>query len=337
MSADRDIRSIKDRLAHWSVVAVVLTFLLVVLGGVVRVSDSGLGCGPAGSGTQGWPLCNGRLIPLLDVNTIIEYSHRLLASFVAIAALLLLVYVWRRLRDNRTALILTTVALASVLAQAVLGGLAVEENLNAALVAAHLGLAMLLLAMFLGIRKTVAAGDKQPVNSGRLYRAAAVMTVVVVLGTIVSGGYMAGSEGHGRETAHGHGAHYACGNEFPACRGEFLPFGANRDINIHLIHRVFMYTASLLILGLFLTSAISTRYRRLLPMAALGAGFLVLQILLGALNVWLDEKAWLVIAHLTVGTVLWIWIVQFTLNLLPVPQAAVAKASAGSQVRPLPT
>ncbi len=337
MSGGINKRSSASVLARWSVGATVLTFLLIILGGVVRVSDSGLGCGPAGSGTEGWPLCNGRLIPLLNVNTIIEYSHRLLASFVALAALLLLVYVWRRLRDNRMALILAIVALVSVLAQAVLGGLTVEEDLNEALVAAHLGLAMLLLALFLGIRKTVAAVDKQPASSGRMYRAATVVAVVVVLGTIVSGGYMAGSEGHGRDSAHGHGAHYACGNEFPACRGEFLPFGDSRDVNIHLIHRVFMYTASLLILGLFLTSAINTRYRRLLPMAALGAGILVLQILLGALNVWLDEKAWLVIAHLTVGTVLWIWVVQFTMNLFPVRQGAVAKTPEGSQVRPLPT
>ena len=37
-----------------------LTFALIIVGGVVRISDSGLGCGPAGSGTEGWPLCGGR-------------------------------------------------------------------------------------------------------------------------------------------------------------------------------------------------------------------------------------------------------------------------------------
>ena len=38
-----------------------LTFALIVVGGVVRISDSGLGCGAAGSGTEGWPLCGGRV------------------------------------------------------------------------------------------------------------------------------------------------------------------------------------------------------------------------------------------------------------------------------------
>ena len=42
---------------------ILATFALIVLGGVVRVSDSGLGCGAAGSGTHGWPLCGGRFLP----------------------------------------------------------------------------------------------------------------------------------------------------------------------------------------------------------------------------------------------------------------------------------
>ena len=42
------------RLALGTVAA---TFVLIVLGGVVRVSDSGLGCGPGGSGLHGWPFC----------------------------------------------------------------------------------------------------------------------------------------------------------------------------------------------------------------------------------------------------------------------------------------
>ena len=54
-----------------------LTFLLIVVGGIVRISDSGLGCGAGGSGTKGWPLCGGRVIPLVDENMIVEYSHRI--------------------------------------------------------------------------------------------------------------------------------------------------------------------------------------------------------------------------------------------------------------------
>src|SRR5947208_943505 len=51
--------------------AATCTYLLIVLGAIVRITGSGLGCG------EHWPLCNGRLLPLLDLPTLIEYGHRL--------------------------------------------------------------------------------------------------------------------------------------------------------------------------------------------------------------------------------------------------------------------
>ena len=56
--------------------SVFTTFALIVLGGVVRVTGSGLGCGGE------WPLCDGSLIPPLTKEDIIEYSHRLVASAI---------------------------------------------------------------------------------------------------------------------------------------------------------------------------------------------------------------------------------------------------------------
>ncbi len=61
-----------------------MMFLLIIVGGIVRVSDSGLGCGPGGSGTEGWPLCGGRVVPLIDTQMIVEYSHRILATIVTV-------------------------------------------------------------------------------------------------------------------------------------------------------------------------------------------------------------------------------------------------------------
>ena len=57
------------------------TYLLIILGAVVRITGSGMGCG------EHWPLCNGRLLPPLDLPTLIEYAHRLVAA--AVSALVL--------------------------------------------------------------------------------------------------------------------------------------------------------------------------------------------------------------------------------------------------------
>src|SRR5438309_10221069 len=58
--------------------AAACTYLLIILGAIVRITGSGLGCG------EHWPLCNGRLFPPLDLPTWIEWSHRLAAGLVTI-------------------------------------------------------------------------------------------------------------------------------------------------------------------------------------------------------------------------------------------------------------
>src|SRR5256714_14665177 len=58
--------------------AATCTYLLIILGAIVRITGSGLGCG------EHWPLCNGRLLPPLDVPTLIEYGHRLAPAAVGV-------------------------------------------------------------------------------------------------------------------------------------------------------------------------------------------------------------------------------------------------------------
>src|SRR5204863_5919275 len=112
------------------------TFVLIVVGGLVRVSDSGLGCGPKGSGFHGWPFCNGDVVPGLNLNSVIEYTHRAVAGIVVVLILVLAVQAWRRYRDQRALLWATTGAFVLVVAQAVLGGATVEKGLAPGYVAA---------------------------------------------------------------------------------------------------------------------------------------------------------------------------------------------------------
>jgi heme A synthase len=318
-----------------------LTFALIVVGGIVRISDSGLGCGAAGSGTEGWPLCGGGVVPAVDTNMIVEYTHRVLAGLVAILIAYLAWTAWRHRRSERLLVRVSIAAFALILLQAALGGLTVEEGLKQELVATHLGVAMIQIGLVLLMGRL---GGPQPVQSlrfgaTRAIRALTMLALVAVLGTIVAGGYMSASELHGTGREHRSvDAHMACGDQFPACGGEFLPFGRSEALNIHVTHRAFMYVTVTILLALFATVL---RQRRRLDAASGAAllrlssaimGVLVAQVLLGAVNVWAGEHAWLIVAHLTVGALLWVSLVMFSLRLTAVPEVSRAGARRSTTV-----
>jgi heme A synthase len=299
----------------------IATFVLIIVGGVVRVSDSGLGCGPAGSGFHGWPFCNGDVVPGVDLNSIIEYTHRALAIVVGFMILSIFVLAWRRQREF---LLPAAALLVLVIAQGALGGATVEENLEEIYVAAHLGLAMLLLGGLLYLWRGVSGAAVS--DGGPRLRLLGIAASVAVLCTIVAGGYMAGTQNYGRADYQlGDGAHHACGKEFPTCNGEFMPFGKAELVDIHLTHRAFMYIAALLVT----TLVVATLRRRVLTRYAWAlAGLLAVQILVGALNVWLDEYELLILLHLALGTLLWATTLAMTLALAPARERAPRRAKA---------
>lgn len=304
---------------------IVATFALILIGGVVRVSDSGLGCGPAGSGIQGWPLCEGSVIPEASAESIIEFSHRIAAGVVLV---LIALVAWRAIRHLRAhrAIVRGSVAAALlVLAQAGLGGLTVEQGLEEELVAAHLGLAMVFVGLMLLLRRASSpaaqAAQTPSDESARGLRATTAVAAFLVLATIVAGGYVAGTEKHGTPGAPlGGQAHVACGtgfsaDNFPACNGQFLGFGQSRLADIQLAHRALMFLAAIAVIAMV---ALAVR-RRAPSRAFVAAGvILVFQIALGAVNVWAGKHAGLIIGHLVLGTALWSTVVYATATLLPV-------------------
>jgi heme A synthase len=319
-----------------------VTFLLIIVGGVVRVSESGLGCGPGGSGTEGWPLCGGDVIPLVgDDNRLIEFSHRMLATVVVVLIALLC---WRAYQLTRRpaetrrgqptwAFRGAVAAGVLVLAQAGLGGLTVEHSLAEELVAAHLGAAMLLLGLLLWLgakARSETPDDAAALPSGpvRGLKPYAAVAAILLLSAIVAGGYMAGTEEEGVNDVGPNiaGAHLACGHQFPTCGdGKVLPFGNNRLTDIHLTHRALVYGATIAILALLgVAFARGSRDRWL----AIAGALLLCQLLLGALNVWLGEHGPLVVAHLTAATLLWASVLEIGYRLAWLPAVAPLRTPA---------
>jgi heme A synthase len=314
---------------------IVATFVLILIGGIVRVSDSGLGCGPEGSGTHGWPLCEGGVIPASSAESMIEYSHRIAAGIVSILMLMVAWRAWRGLREYRWIVGLSATAGVLVLAQAGLGGLTVEEGLHEYLVAAHLGLAMIFLGTLFALRRLASEPEPKSASGSGLLRSLSVVTAVLVLATIVAGGLVAGTEGEGTPTEPVLGAHTACCEQFPGCVDQFMPFGIDRLIDIQLMHRLFMYLTALAVLALV---AVAVRQRAPSRSFVAVGGLVAAQILLGAANVWLGKHAGLIIAHLSLGTAIWATIVyaNTTLMRIPAPRtvSGTVPGTGGSPSRP---
>ncbi len=290
-----------------------LTLLLILVGGVVRLSDSGLGCGPAGAGLHGWPFCDGGVIPALETNMLIEYTHRALASAVGLLLIVLTAVAWRRLPERRTIVVLASITLAIVIGEGLLGGLTVEHGLHPWLVAIHLGVSMVIAALLLALwsESRDHAGDPpdgdQAVRASLAERTLGVVAPLMTWGTIFVGGYVAGTQLYGTPGyEYSVGAHMACGDQFPTCLGGWWPWGMSELVDAQLAHRLLMYLAAVSVTALVvfvLRRGAGPATRKL---AVLSFVALVTQILLGAANVWFGEHRGMILAHLSLGTALWL-------------------------------
>lgn len=173
---------------------------IVVTGGLVRLTGSGLGC-------PTWPECvDGSLVPVAGqseaFHKYIEFGNRTL-TFVLTALALAAVGGALRMRSRwvvdgvpvrRAVLWLAAVPLAGTLAQAVLGGLTVLTGLNPLLVGAHLLLSLLVIAgCVVLVRRAAEPGDTPlvalvPTSVRRLSLLLVTLCgIVLVLGTLVTG------------------------------------------------------------------------------------------------------------------------------------------------------
>src|SRR4051812_10562002 len=121
----------------------VLALGLIVLGGVVRITGSGMGCG------DHWPRCNGEWFPPLDLPTMIEIGHRWAAALVSAVVLAVAAVGLIRHRSEPYLRNPAVLALGLLIVQVLLGAVTVKLRLPPWVVIIHLANAMVLLAVLL--------------------------------------------------------------------------------------------------------------------------------------------------------------------------------------------
>lgn len=287
-----------------AVASLVAAFAQVTLGGIVRVTGSGLGC-------PDWPLCHGQIIPPFDFATLLEYSHRLSASLLGALVLGTAIIVLLRFRHIAWGKSSILTALALVFVAAILGGATVLTELAWWLRLIHLGVAEVAVAALViavvvswrvGVAKRDDAGARAELGANKFIIAALIGVFLLIL----SGSYIVGA---------GYGS--SCGT-WPLCNGSLFPEG--RAYIEHMGHRYFAAIIGLLVLAVAYKA---WRLRFRLPSLGRSGALLFLafavQILVGAFTVWLGFTPEIKAIHLSMATLVWIALV-FVAALAYVPQ-----------------
>jgi protoheme IX farnesyltransferase len=306
---------------RWLALAVAIAgYLLIVIGGTVRVTGAGLGCGPE------WPLCNGRLVPGWDLLAWIEYVHRLIALAVILLTGAVAVASWRARSPDRWMVRLPLIAAGLVLVQAMLGAITVWTHLEAAVVALHLGVAL----SYLAVALVLAFRTWFPALARVAGRSPLGPWLVAALGAVfllmLSGAYTAKR-----------GAGFAC-PEWPFCGGFWIPTGWT-NVDVHLTHRLIALVAVLLVAG------VAWKARRVrgespwvIGLVTAAAVLMVAQVFVGAANIWFRLHPAVSVAHLAVATIVWVLLVLAVLAGRALASATVQQERAavrGAMQRPL--
>jgi cytochrome c oxidase assembly protein subunit 15 len=186
-----------------NLVALALVALIVVTGGAVRLTNSGLGC-------SNWPECSvGHLTPALHFHGLVEFANRLVTVVITIAVgAAFLGTVFRQPR-RKDLIYLSLGLVLGVVAQAVLGGIVVYTKLNPYLVMVHFFATMVLLANAVVLVHR-SSRDYSP-GSARLlvprplirlhYAVVALLTIVIAAGTATTGAGPHAGDANGQQVA----------------------------------------------------------------------------------------------------------------------------------------
>ncbi len=279
-----------------SVLTAAFAYLQIALGGVVRVSGSGLGC-------PDWPLCQGRPYPPANLHSIIEYSHRLVGTITGVLIIATVVLAWVAFRSRRPVVTwLATASLVAVAFEGALGGLVVAQQLTSWLVAVHLGLAMIILGCL--IAAAVLSMPAAPGVVDRALRRLAAIAVAATYGLLLTGSAVVATN-----------ADNSC-KSWPLCGGGLTPSFAGVDV-VTMVHRGTVLVAGLLLLYFCVTAwrtAAAAPGMRVFAAATLIV--LALQVAVGA-GAAVTDAALANGLHVSIATLLWSGVLTTALLTLP--------------------
>ncbi|MFV2063241.1 MAG: heme o synthase [Chloroflexota bacterium] len=284
--------------------AVIATFVMVVIGVIVRATGSGLGC-------IDWPLCNGNVIPPFgDDKAWIESIHRWWGVLIGFIILGLALAAWRTQRRTRSIMVVVVVAVVLTGIQALLGKWTVESGNSGESVTAHLAVSMLILAalIFVFVRSRYEADLPQHGRSQRLALLIA-FTAATVYALMLFGANVTATSAA------------LVFPDWPLMNGQLIPTFSDDPVAASLQMANFAHRIAAVMVGLILLWTTVVVWReskgnpghgpdgvaadRLLGLVGTAATLYVIQVVVGAFQIWTTLAAWAVSLHLALGAAIW--------------------------------
>jgi cytochrome c oxidase assembly protein subunit 15 len=275
-----------------------MTLALVIVGVIVRATDSGLGC-------PDWPFCYGQVIPPLDFKAWAEWIHRLIAAIIGVMVLGIVALAVVDHRDRPSLVGVSAGAVALVVFQAWLGRETVRLGNSGASVTAHLAAAMAVagLLTFLLVRAGYPARLPQPGASQRLTLLIA-LTAIATFALLVFGANVTAADAA------------LIFPDWPLMGGAVVPpFGdmPAETATIAFTHALHRYVGVVVGLALAATWFATWRARRagrvgpsLFVLVTIAAVLYPLQALVGALQVWTRLAPWTQTLHVALAAFVWV-------------------------------
>ena len=271
------------------------TIALVVIGVIVRATDSGMGC-------PDWPLCYGQIIPpttdsgdVIAYKAWLEWIHRAIAAVIGLIVLAVVALALRNLKDRRSLQGASIALLALVLFQAWLGRQTVLESNSGASVTAHLASAM----AFVGLQVWVLARSGYAETLGGIRRASGSVVAPIVAAGAIYALLLFGSNVTGTDT----GLLYP---DWPLMGGTLFPPITELSTPMILHRYATAIVALILISALWIVRREKGSPARVRQLLTYAAAVFAVQCVIGAVQIFTKLAPWTQTLHVALATVIWI-------------------------------
>lgn len=307
------------RLARFAWIVLAYNVLVILWGAFVSATGSGAGCG------EHWPTCNGQIVPRPDrVDTLIEFTHRLSSGVALLLLIGLAVWAWRAYPAGHRVRRAAFLSFVFVIVESLLGAalvlfrwVAFDASLARVLVQPiHLLNTLLLLAAILATAWWASGGQAIQI-AGQAHRlrwlVAAWLGVVAISAS---------------------GSVISLGDLLALQLGERYNALVEVLVRLRLGHPAVAIGVGLYVIWLAFARPELTPNPTARRLAWMTAAFVIVQWLVGLVNVWLRVPVWTQLLHLLLADLTWIALGLWSLSALahPAPRSSLADVASGERV-----